>query len=122
MVQRIIFILSILFPLAGFSAVQPPELSCISVLPNGDVTLTWNIPSDPSGEFQNYFIYHADNSNGPFSVVATVNMYTQTSYTYSGANLTKNKDYFFMKTKYDDGTGSQNSGNSDTLRPILVSL
>ena len=50
-----------------------PNVKCVAVALNGDVTLTWDIPADPAGVFANYSIYVSTVSSlGPFTLVGTV--------------------------------------------------
>ena len=81
--------------------VSSPEVSCVSVLPNGDVTLTWAAPPDPGGTFNGYFIYSATNANGPFTLVDSVLSYslTTTSYTHAGANADAAPVYYYVRTR-----------------------
>jgi len=58
-----------------------PEITCIDVLPNGDVTLTWTPSSGPIGAFDGYEIHHTQNG-----LVASINDISTTSYTHVGAN------------------------------------
>ena len=83
--------------------VSSPNLKCLSVLSTGDVTLNWTIPSDPAGNFVDYKIYSSLALAGPYSLVTTINTYTQTSYTHAGANANSNKVYYRIQTDYNPG-------------------
>ena len=79
--------------------VPSPKPKCVSVLPNGDVTLTWSTPPDPSGTFNGYFIYSSTSPGGPFTVVDSVSSYTQTTYTDIGANANAAPVYYYIRTR-----------------------
>jgi gliding motility-associated-like protein len=76
--------------------IASPSLRCIAVQGSGDVTLTWVLPPDPTNFFAAYQIYHSLNSGGPFSLIATVSTYGQTSYTHVGANANNVVNYYYM--------------------------
>ncbi|MBL4624852.1 MAG: gliding motility-associated C-terminal domain-containing protein [Flavobacteriales bacterium] len=124
MFQQIIFLVFIQIVVVQqlFAVVGAPELKCIAVGSNDDITLTWVAPADPLNEFTAYEIYHATNSTGPYTIATTINNINQLTYTYSGANLITGTEYFFIRTKFDEGTGEQSSSNSDTLQPILLNV
>lgn len=107
--------------LTFFSQVGPPDLRCLNVLNNGDVTLTWIPPADPGFLFNSYDIYYSPNSLGPFAVVGNVNTINTTTYTHSGSNATLSSAYYFVKTKFGPG-GSSVSSPSDTLKTIFLNL
>jgi gliding motility-associated-like protein len=97
-----------------------PELRCASVLPNGDVTLTWIAPVDTGMRFGNYQIYSSANPNGPFAKIQTVNNYNTLSYTHIGANAQNNSIYYYITTQ--TACGGETSPVTDTLRTIRVNV
>lgn len=103
------------------SQVGPPDLRCLSVAPNSNVTLTWIAPADPASQFDSYDIYYSTSSSGPFSVVGNINVINTTTFTHSGTNANTASVYYYIKTKYGAG-GSSTSIPSDTLRSIFLNL
>ncbi|MFM7016882.1 MAG: gliding motility-associated C-terminal domain-containing protein [Bacteroidota bacterium] len=99
---------------------KSPELRCASVLPNGDVTLTWIAPVDTGMRFGNYQIYSSSNPNGPFTKVQTVNAYSTLSYTHVGANAQNNSIYYYITTQ--TACGGETSPVTDTIRTIHVNV
>jgi gliding motility-associated-like protein len=97
-----------------------PELRCASVLPSGDVTLTWIAPVDTGMRFGNYQIYSSANPNGPFAKIQTVNNYNTLSYTHIGANAQNNSIYYYITTQ--TACGGEISPVTDTLRTIRVNV
>lgn len=72
--------------------VPSPDVKCVSVLPNGDVTLTWAIPTPGS-----FVSYHIDTSSfmaGPFATYTTVTPYTATTGTHIGAGANAKRWYY----------------------------
>ena len=79
--------------------VASPEVHCVAVLPNGDVTLTWEQPVDTAGTFDSYHVYTSTNPNGPFTVVDSIFNYNQLSYTHTGANAKSGIVYYYVQTR-----------------------
>jgi len=71
--------------------VSVPELRCLEVLSNGDVTITWLASNDPNGDFVAYEIFSSNNVNGPYSLIATINNIAVTSYTHLSAQANLHK-------------------------------
>lgn len=111
--------------IAGFAQAQtlnPPSLRCLSVSPAGDVTLSWVIPPDPFGIFNNYSIYSSPTPSGPFSLAFATTGYFTTSITDFGAGADNSSFYYYVITTYDNGSGIQSSFPSDTLQSIFINL
>ncbi len=123
MYQRVIF--TIVFQIAVvnqfFAAVDAPQLKCISVDSNDDITLTWIAPNDPLSEFVSYSVYQSTSLLAGYSVVSTISNINQNTYTFTGANLNSGTA-FYLVTRYDEGAGEQLSSSSDTLQPILITV
>lgn len=85
--------------------VQSPEMHCVAVQPNGDITLTWEQPLDTGGTFNSYHIYSSTNANGPFTVIDSIFNYGQTAYTHVGANGNAGQVYYYVQTR--SGCGGQ---------------
>lgn len=98
----------------------PPSLRCTSVGANGNVTLTWVIPPDPSGQFFSYEIYNSVFSAGPFSLVATVNTYAQNTYLHAINGGTLQSQYYYIRTVSNGGAVT--SASSDTIRSIFLNI
>ena len=99
--------------------VSAPSLKCASVNNLGNITLNWVIPSDPLGLFTSYQIYTSPISTGPFTLVTTVNTYTQSTYLHATNAGTIQSQYYYIKTIY---SGTSNSLPSDTLRSIFLNV
>lgn len=73
-----------LFYTLSLSAIDAPQLRCLSVQSTGAVTLTWLPPADLS-DFDHYAIYYSTASGGPYTMVAQIADATVTTYTHTGA-------------------------------------
>jgi len=100
-----LFFLAICLPSAFLFAqpVSSPDLKCLAVASNGDVTLTWTVPAVPGGNFVDYKIYSSLIQAGPYSLVTTISTYSQTNYTHVGANANSNRVYYLIRTDYNPG-------------------
>jgi hypothetical protein len=79
--------------------INPPNLTCVTTLFNGDVELTWEIPTNTCGtQFNGYRIYISSDPTQPFSLLTIVTNPTQTTYTHTGANGTSLTWYYYMTT------------------------
>ena len=90
----LVFVL-LLLSIKGFS--NSPQTRCVSVLANGNVTLTWSIPTITVGTFDSYQIFTSANFNGPYTLLTTINNINQTTYTDVAANANAAKVYYFNR-------------------------
>ncbi|MBK8847638.1 MAG: gliding motility-associated C-terminal domain-containing protein [Bacteroidetes bacterium] len=97
-----------------------PELKCVAVASNGDVTITWVPPIDTGLLYDSYHIYHSNSVAGPFTQIGTIFNYSQTSFTHVGVNANINTPYYYVQTL--TGCGVQFSDPSDTLRSIKLNV
>jgi gliding motility-associated-like protein len=118
--RNIFFILNF-YCLTLFSQVGAPDLRCLQVWANGNVTVTWIAPADPGSQFNSYDIYYSPTSTGSFVVIGNINTINTTTFTHSGSNATNSSVYYYVKTKFGPG-GASVSAPSDTLRSIFLNL
>lgn len=102
--------------------VEAPQIHCTEVLPNGDVVLTYNIPPDPRGVFDSYHVFSSSSPAGPFTEIDSIFVYTQNTYTHSGAGANTAPVYYYITTRsgcygmfYPDET-------SDTASSIFLDV
>ncbi len=100
-------------------AINSPEIKCLSVQPNGDVIVVWDVPPDPLTEFTNYKVYGADVKSGPYNLLATINTRTISSYTYTGSTANTKINYFYIQTTATTGNVSP---IQDTMATIFLSV
>lgn len=121
-VRRCLPILLAACPLLLPAAVlDPPALRCTAVATNGDVTLTWLAPSDPTNSFLRYDLYRADAATGPFTLVGSVPVYTQLSQVDAGANAGAAARYYYLTTVSTSAPPNV-SLPSDTVASLFVQV
>lgn len=112
---------------AGSAAAQtiaPPDFACASTQVNGDVLLTWNLPSNPCGPFVSYDIFGSNSGvSGPYVLVASVSNQASTTYFHVGANGHSVTWYYYMVTNHNcPGFTQLSSDTLDNLDPAAPSL
>lgn len=99
--------------------INPPELRCLEVAPNGDVKLSWIPPADP-GDFYSYEIYFSPQKNGPFTLLpSSLTSISLTSFVHTTTVTTVQSAYYYMVARSGAG-GANSSKHSDTLRTIFL--
>lgn len=93
-----------------------PVMTCATVLPNGDVTLTWLTPVN-TGVFDSYHIFKSNSLAGPYVVVDSIFSANQTTYTHLGANANIGSVYYCIKTRCSDQSFSP---ALDTIHTIFL--
>jgi hypothetical protein len=111
-------LLLLLLPFFAFSQPDPPELRCISVESNGNVTLQWIAPVDTGADFNSYHIYYSNNPTGPFISADSIFSYGTLTTTLTSVSAGSTSLYFYIKTR--EGCCSFFSVPSDTLRTIRM--
>ncbi len=101
--------------------VESPEPRCVSVLPNGDVTLTWSTPIDTGLTFNSYHIYTSAAAAGPFTLLDSIFVFGQTTYTHVGANANAAPVYYYIQTRSGCG-GQVYSAPKDTVASIYLTV
>ena len=122
-VLRKIFLAFSVFVLMCFicraQPVASPDVKCVSVAANGDVTLTWATPAGPGG-FIDYKIFSAPALAGPYTNVGTVLVFSQTTFTDFGAGANTQRVYYLVQTEYNPGNIM--SAPADTFSTIHLLL
>jgi gliding motility-associated-like protein len=92
----------------------PPELTCVNVLPNGDVTLNWT-PSVSTGGFDGYEVRTLEDG-----LIASINDIAATTYTHIGAGANAaSKNYYILAM---GGCGGLFANSSDTLSTLYLEV
>jgi len=97
-----------------------PELKCVSVQANGDIDLTWKHMLSAVSNTEPFYVWHATNSIGPYTLVDSVNFPINT-YTHLGANGNAASQFYFLTNK-DGCDTSGNALHSDTLQSIFLDV
>jgi len=108
--------------IGAFAQPDPPQLRCVEVESNGNVTLTWVAPSDTGTDFNSYQIYSSSSSSGPFVAADSVFSYSTISFTVTSVNANTSALYFFLKTRQGLGVYSVSSDTLRSIRMIVTSL
>lgn len=95
--------------------IDPVDLHCVDVLPNGDVTLTWEPTTDPGSSFIEYQIWSVQ--DGLLGTEPNINNGT---FTVVGANANASSKDYFIQTRF--GCGGNNLSPSDTLSSIHLNV
>lgn len=103
----------------AYAACDPsPEIKCISVAGNGEITISWQNPS-PLLNFNKHYIYCSSSLNGPYSVVDSIFNSAITTYTHTGSNGNAAQLYYYMKSNCG---GSLDTAAVDTVSSILMKV
>lgn len=122
MFRKIVFIICLFYSSVALSAsMNSPQPRCVSVLPNGDISITWSTPADPGAVFNSYHIYTSLAASGPFVILDSIFTYTQTTYTHTGANGNNASRYYYIQTRFNNGTQTY-SPPVDTVRSIYLNV
>ncbi|MHC1708343.1 MAG: gliding motility-associated C-terminal domain-containing protein [Bacteroidales bacterium] len=107
---------------ALFQASTPPELRCISVETNGDVTVDFLPPADGSMQFFSaYLIYSAPTLAGPFYIIDSVTSPSLHSKTITALNANPMPVCIYMINRIDCD-GYFLSEPTDTLKSIHLNI
>jgi len=92
-----------------------PELTCVDVLPNGDVNLNWDPSSSAGDGFTAYEIHTVQNG-----MVGTVVDISTSSFTHFGAGANVGQLSYFIKAV--GGCGGLFGSSSDTISTIYLEV
>jgi gliding motility-associated-like protein len=95
------------------------SIRCLSIASNGDVTVTWNPSGTSSASYRSWHVYHSIAAAGPYSLVDSNNIYTDTSEIHIGANAGLNPAWYVIIYKSNNGSADI---LSDTVRTIGLNL
>ena len=83
---KYIFLFLLLFGISfkSLSSLPAPKVNCISVLPNGNIEITWEKVNDPTGIFDSYKVYFVVGSSTV--LLQSISNINQLTYTHIGVN------------------------------------
>ncbi|MEZ4939081.1 MAG: hypothetical protein R2799_15945, partial [Crocinitomicaceae bacterium] len=99
----------------GEDAMDPCSINCLQVDQNGDVTINWSQPPDPTSSFVQYEVYSIQDG-----LVGTITDYNTLSFVHSGAAANASAKNYFVTTV--SGCNGTVKANSDTLKTIYLEL
>lgn len=115
----ILFFALLLWRTLSFAALNAPSLRCLDVKANGDVELSWVIPTDPTVVFDSYQIFHSTALSGPYNLIATIPVYAQDNWLHIGANAQTTPGFYYIIT-VSDAPAFQYSIPSDSLGTMML--
>ena len=103
-------------------AVLPPTNAlCASIDQSGAITITWAVPSDPLGEFDQYNFYRATAAEGPFVLAGTAGSLATSSFTDPTADGTAGPQFYYITT-LTNGVPAIESTPGDTVSTIYLQV
>ena len=118
-IVKYIALLKLLLSVFVLHAQEEPQLDCIQVAVNGDVTLQWTPSNDPTGQFDHYEIIYSISPILTFNSVANdLTPISQNSYTHITNLSLDNSYYYAVLAWFSDGAGGAYAVSSDTLQTI----
>ena len=99
---------------------QSPEVNCVSVAANGNVTVNWTANTNLGSLFVQYNIY--SNASGSYTQVGTEATVGSTVFIHPGANANLSSVSYFVTVTYFDGTNNIELPAVDTLSTIYLSV
>ncbi|MEI6020699.1 MAG: hypothetical protein WCR21_06185, partial [Bacteroidota bacterium] len=120
-IKTLFFVVLCSFALSTKAQVNSPDLRCLKVTTAGDVVLTWQVPPNPNAQFAYYVIYSATFKTSTFTPIDSIYSHGTTTYTHVGAGANVQSKYYYVLSKYNQGT-LQVSPHKDTLRSIWLGL
>ncbi len=100
--------------------VKSPDPNCVSVLPNGNISLSWTTPPDPGNTFNSYHIFRSNSPTGPFTDIDSIFTYSTTSFIDLTANGNTAPVYYYIETR--SGCFGQVYSPADTISSIHLNV
>lgn len=95
--------------------IDPVDLHCVDVLPNGDVELTWGQTTDISSSFIEYEIWSLEDG-----FIADIPAIGTEGYTVVGADCDLGPKHYYVDTRF--GCAGGNTLSSDTLQTMFLEM
>jgi gliding motility-associated-like protein len=92
-----------------------PEIQCISVLPNGNVEITWQQINDPNGQFSSYDLF-----NGAGALLTSQANIATTSHVHAGAGANLSSQSFSMQSVATNA--ANNSSVTQTVSTMYLQV
>ena len=106
------------------AVVVSPQVTCVSVLPNGNITVTWLPSNDPLGEFVYYQVYASTTAGSGYTQVGgNLTPLSTSSFTYTCGCGNTTMYYFYVVAVYNTGVGPDiTSPALDTVKTIFLNV
>ena len=90
-------------------------MHCATVFTNGDVSITWDESGSSAPDFRSWHVYYAPAASGPFTLIDSLLLYTDTTTVHLAANAANVPAFYYVAFKSNNGTPDI---LSDTIRAI----
>jgi hypothetical protein len=100
---------------------ESPEVHCVDVQDNGDISLSWTPVSDPDGYFNSYHVFSSSSPGGPFTVIDSIFNINTGSFLQTGAGGNNQSVYYYVATRSGCG-GAIFSPARDTVQSIFLNV
>ncbi|CAG5083418.1 gliding motility-associated C-terminal domain-containing protein [Parvicella tangerina] len=116
------FYINILFWvwMGNFLVAQSPDINCLSVANNGNVTINWTPATGVSGNFVQYNIY--SNASGAFVQEGSVTNLMSSVFVHAGANANVSSVDYFITVVVNSGMSNVELPAADTLSTIFLGV
>jgi len=116
-ISSLIITIEVTFPFS----MQPTEILCARVIPNGDVQLNWEPNAMPGYAFNKYEIMSATNPQGPYSVVSSIANLTASTFTHTGAGANIQPRHYYINTELHTPVALSIPSNAN-FTPIFLTV
>ena len=99
-----------------------PQIGCVSILPNGNIAITWSVTPSPilNSQFASYNIYTSPTDNPPWTKLGPINNYNTNSCVITTITNANTQPYYvYVQTV---NTSSATLPAVDTVRPLLLEV
>jgi len=98
--------------------ITSPQIRCVSVLSTGDISVTWQIPPNPS-QFGSYQLLASTTKAGTYSLQASITNYNTNNYLCGVGNANTQPYFVYI---YTVTSGSISLQPLDTVRTMFLSV
>jgi gliding motility-associated-like protein len=117
-ILKILIVVMFILKLNESEAAISPILRCISVNPNGSITLNWSFSTDTS-LFRAYYIYRTTTFPTGYTLIDSVLNANTLTYTDDNTNGNSQSFAYYIRIKQRNGLESQ---SSDSLQSIFLTV
>ncbi|MCB9195325.1 MAG: gliding motility-associated C-terminal domain-containing protein [Flavobacteriales bacterium] len=102
------------------SYAQSPQVNCLSVAPNGNVTINWTPSTGLGTMFVQYNVY--SDASGSYSIEGSVSNVSSSVYVHAGANANVGSVSYYVTVVYNNGATDIELPPLDTLSTIFLDV
>lgn len=120
MVKSFSAYISLIFLLSFKLVAQSPDINCLSVAPNGNVTVNWTPATSLASVFVQYNIY--SNATGSYVQEGSVTNINSSVFIHAGANANANSVDYYLTVTINSGMTTVEVPAVDTLSTIFLTV